>query len=174
MHVLERVQCGFHLPHRDAVRDPYLVARVFSAPAYVESVGRGERVSQNHQLGLALRSGSAHLLGILELGDDRSANSQPDFADDFRWQSRHQNPDLAGHPLPSAHPLVSLASARTAFHSAAPTFWTDNLLPFWRSGIPSSSGLLLISLRGIGRGSRSIACISTIDHGDSPPLLFGS
>src|ERR1700687_843379 len=174
MHVLERVQRGFHLPHRDAVRDPYLVARVFSAPRNVERIGRGERVAQNYQLGLPLRGGSAHLLGILELGDDRSADPQPDFADDFRGQSRDQNPDFAGHPLPSVYPLVSLARARTAFHSAAPTFWTDNLLPFWRSGIPSSSGLPRISLRGIGRGSRSIACTSTIDHGDSPPLLFGS
>jgi hypothetical protein len=97
--VLQRVQRGLRLLHGNGERNPHVVARVLGATGYVYGISRRQSVTEENQSGIAESSCTAHLLGVIKLGDNDATEPQSDLADYFRGYAPHQEFDGFRHLL---------------------------------------------------------------------------
>src|SRR6185503_14700194 len=77
--------------------DMRLVTRIPGASGDVNRFVGGERVAEYYRACFSMRGGATHFLRIVELADRDATQSQSDFADYFRGQTRHQNFDGCRH-----------------------------------------------------------------------------
>src|SRR6266853_6510707 len=93
------MQRGLRLPHRDAERNPYIVAGVLGATDDVDGIVCQESVTEDDQACIAVSGGPAHLLGVVKLVDNDATEPQSDLADYFRGYAPHQEFDGFRHLL---------------------------------------------------------------------------